>query len=36
MAKRFDDPKVKAAFDAHTPAVRKKLKQIRALIFSVA
>ncbi len=36
MAKRFDDPQVKAAFDAHTCAVRKKLKQIRALIYSVA
>jgi hypothetical protein len=36
MAKRFDDPQVKAAFDAYAPAVLKKLKQIRNLIFTVA
>ena len=36
MSKEIVDPKVKEAFTVFTPAVRKKLMQLRSLIFDVA
>ncbi|CAB1084335.1 hypothetical protein D1AOALGA4SA_11860 [Olavius algarvensis Delta 1 endosymbiont] len=36
MAKDFDDPKVEAAFNVFSPAVKKKLMRLRKLIFEVA
>ena len=36
MERKIVDPKVEAAFDAFSPVVRKKLLQLRKLIFEVA
>ena len=36
MEKKINDPKVEAAFNAFSPAVRKKLMRLRSLIFEVA
>lgn len=36
MERKIVDPKVEAAFDAFSPVVRKKLMQLRMLIFDVA
>lgn len=36
MRKKFGDPQVEKAFGAYPPAVRKRLMQVRSLIYSVA